>query len=91
MFPDQGYNSLLAYPPDHWSLDFMAEYGLAQGQSELWLGLDGRSFWGEESLDMEQRTWVASTGINVTEIKWNNSKPINDTLLECVYLDINSR
>ena len=69
----------------------MAEYGLAQGQDQLWLGLDGRSFWSEESLDMDQRQWLASTGSVITEIKWKNSKPINDTLLHCVYLDVNSR
>ena len=41
--PDQDYNSLLAYPPDYWSLDFMAQLGLSQGQTQLWLGLDARS------------------------------------------------
>ena len=87
----QDYNSLLAYPPDHWTLDWLAEY--AKSETELWVGLDGRSVWSEENLEMDQRQWVISTGSVATpaEIKWNNSEPLNDTNLQCVYLHTPSR
>ena len=90
-YAGQDYNSLLAYPPDHWALDWLAE--LAQSEPEVWLGLDGRSVWSEESLEMDQRQWVVSDGSVATagEIKWNNSQPINDTSLQCVFLHTSSR
>ena len=87
----QDYNSLLAFPLDYWSLDWLAEYGESQGQAELWVGLDGRSYWTEESLPMDQRRWLSSYGIEVTDIKWNNSAPLADTNLQCVYLDTSTK
>ena len=82
---------MLAYPPDHWSLDWLTEF--AKSEPELWVGLDGRSVWSEENIEMKQRQWVLSTGSVATagEIKWNNSEPVNDTNLQCVYLDTQSR
>ena len=50
-----------------------------------------RSLWSEESVEMAQRQWMSSTGDVVTEIKWRDLQPINDTNLQCVYLDINTR
>ena len=50
-----------------------------------------RSFWSEESVEMAQRQWMSSTGDVVTEIKWRDLQPINDTNLQCVYLDIDTR
>ena len=80
-------NSILAYPPDHWSLEIMAELGKINGINHLWIGLDGRSVWSEEELTMTNRQWTSSSGQSITEIKWKDSQPIEDVSKQCAYLD----
>ena len=82
---------MLAYPPDHWSLDLMASLGKSNGLSELWIGLDGRSIWAEDNMTMSQRQWTSSSGQVIAEIKWKDSQPTEDPIKQCVVLDINSR
>ena len=86
IFSGQSYNSLLAYPPDHWALDYMSALAKSQGVGELWVGLDGRSFWAEDNMTMAARQWMASNGEVQTEIKWNNSQPSEDPTKQCVFL-----
>ena len=82
---------MLAYPPDHWSLDLMASLGKSNGLTELWIGLDGRSIWTEDNMTMSQRQWTSSSGQVIAEIKWKDSQPLEDPIKQCVVLDINSR
>lgn len=90
LYLDETINSILAYPPDHWSLEIMAEFGIINGINHLWIGLDGRSVWSEEELTMASRQWTSSSGQSMTEIKWKDSQPIEDVSKQCAYLDTNS-
>ena len=89
-FSDDTVNSILAYPPDHWSLEIMAELGKMNGINQLWLGLDGRSIWSEEESTMAERQWISSSGQSVTEIKWKDPQPIEDVSKQCAFLDTES-
>ena len=89
LFSGQKYNSLLAYPPDYRSLDFVSQLGYEKDYEELWIGLDGRSRWTQPE-QINETVWITSNGENLTEIKWNGSNPVEDLSKQCVYLDYKS-
>ena len=91
MILGQTFNTHLAYPPDLWSMEFMAELGKVAGLTELWVGIDGRSKWSEENSTMSNRNWISSTGTSMLEIKWNGNQPIEDKTKQCVYLNTVTR
>ena len=85
--PSNNFNPVLAYPPDHWSLDFMSSLAQSQDLAEVWVGLDGRSVWSEDNFTMAARQWIASDGEERTDIKWKNSAPEEDTTKQCVFFN----
>ena len=52
----------------------------------MWVGLDGRSIWSEDSMTMANRQWMSSTGDVIAEIMWNDAQPIEDIAKQCVFL-----
>ena len=69
----------------------MSQLAKSSGVSELWIGLDGRSFWAQQNTSMADKTWIGSDGEEKTEIKWKDSQPIDDLTKQCVYIDTNSQ
>ena len=65
----------------------MAALAKSHSVGELWIGLDGRSFWQEDNMTMAGRQWIASNGVVQAEIKWKNSQPVEDTLKQCGFLN----
>ena len=77
-FSGQNFTSILAYPTDNRSLDFVSQLGAVLDYVELWVGLDNRSI----------ETWTTSNGGKPdSEIKWNGTGLLGDESKQCAYLD----
>jgi len=81
-FLGQSFNSVLAFPFDSRSFDFITQLGASNGVLDMWIGFDNRA----------SGDWITSRGKNHVESdRWNGTGPLEFQDQQCAFINYGSK